>query len=106
MGKEEEVEGKGKKEMKEEEKVEEEEEQANKKIVKEAVALVQHARSNPSIIYRQLFCFSPVYFICGQHNLHQICFPSILHYGSSTFDNCPFTPIFPGTNCFQTRFLC
>ena len=30
---------------------EEEEEQANKKIVKEAVALVQHARSNPSIIY-------------------------------------------------------
>ena len=43
-------------EEKEEEKDEkEEEEQANKKIVKEAVALVQHARSNPSIIYRQLF---------------------------------------------------
>ena len=38
-----------------EEKEEEEEEQANKKIVKEAVALVQHARSNPSIIYCQLF---------------------------------------------------
>ena len=34
----------------------EEEEQANKKIVKEAVALVQHARLNPSIIYRQLLC--------------------------------------------------
>ena len=34
----------------------EEEEQANKNIVKEAVSLVQHARLNPSIIYRQLFC--------------------------------------------------
>ena len=33
----------------------EEEEQVYKKIVKEAVALVQHARSNPSIIYRQIF---------------------------------------------------
>ena len=44
----------GKEEKEKEE--EEEEEQANKKIVKEAVALVQHARLNPSIIYRQLLC--------------------------------------------------
>ena len=44
----------GKEEKEEEEK--EEEEQANKNIVKEAVALVQHARLNPSFIYRQLLC--------------------------------------------------
>ena len=89
---------------------EEEEEQANKKIVKEAVALVQHARSNPSIIYCQLFCFSSVCFICGQHDLHQMCLPSTLHYGSSIIDNCvkeicPFAPIFIGTICCQTRLL-
>ena len=95
--------GKGKKEEKEEE-------QAIKKIVKEAVALVQHARSNPSIIYCQLFCFSSVCFICGQHDLLQMCLPSTLHYGSSIIDNCvkeicPFAPIFIGTICFQTRLL-
>ena len=38
-----------------EEKVGKEEEvEENKKIVKEAVALMQHARSNPSIIYDEV----------------------------------------------------
>ena len=72
--------GKGKEE-------EEEEEQANKKIVKGVVSLVQHARSNPSIIYCQLFCCSSVCFTCGQHILHQMCLPSTLHYGSSIIDS-------------------